>query len=251
MLWNDPPNFATGKTEIIMDICGHNSTKTRRQFYNVNKGRIELSTNLPEPQTLQAVYKYRHLGGYITHGAKLRPEIQHRLAQGHQIMKDYQTKIFRNREVPLTHRLAIVKITALKAVLYNCGAWGRMTQHDAKIWNHGVVMLYRKAMTKLYPWQQLMHYTDNKVLCLAEALPPMMELRLARLRIYGQALQRHCPFYWTLLCMEQTWFELLQEDFVWLYLSCIRQAFARNICFDVFIMAPHWCASRGTKFQWD
>ena len=195
-----------------MDIRGANSTKIRRQVFNVNKGKIELSTNLPDTQLLQAVYKYRHLGGYITYGAKLRPEIHHRIAQGHQIMKDYQTKIFRNPDIPLEHRVAIVRLTALKAALYNCGTWGKMTQHDATIWHHGLVMLYRKALARLYPWKQLMHFTDDKILCLTDALSPTVELRLARLRMYGQALQRQCPFYWTLLAMEQTWSGMLKDD---------------------------------------
>ena len=181
------PNLSTGKTEVVLDVRGPASVKVRRQIFNQDHGRIDFDSTLPDQPGLQAVYKYRHLGGYVVHGAKLRPEINHRLAQGHQILQDYKTKIFQNKEIPLSHRVTIVRSTALMATLYNCGTWGHLTQHDSKVWHHGVVKLYRRALQKLYPWRDLQHFSDIKVLCIVDALPPAIELRMARRRTHIRA----------------------------------------------------------------
>lgn len=181
------------------------------------KCAIPLDTNMEGDVSLRFVPKYKHLGSYIAHGGKQRPEIQQRIAQGHQTMKDYRTKLYHNNRVPLKQRIAIKRATALTATTYNIGSLGPMTQHDEKIWNHGVMGLYRKAMTRIIPYNQLQHMTDEEVLIKAEALSPCEELKLARLRAYAHYVQRNHPFHWMILGHEKQWLELVAEDMKWMY----------------------------------
>ena len=211
------PNMKAGKTEAVVTPRGKNAIQTRRLLFNEMKCAIPLDTNMEEDVSLRLVPKYKHLGSYIAHGGKQRPEIQQRIAQGHQTMKDYRTKLYHNIRVPLKQRIAIMRATALTATTYNIGSLGPMTQHDDKIWNHGVMGLYRKAMTRIIPYNQLQHMTDEEVLIKAEAPSPCDELKLARLRAYAHYVQRNQPFHWMILGHEKQWLELVAEDMKWMY----------------------------------
>ncbi len=211
------PNLGAGKTEAILNPRGAKATQVRRHIFNEMKCCIPLETTMEQDATLRVVPKYKHLGSYIAHGGKNRPEVQHRIAQGHQTMRDYKTKLYANPRIPLHHRIAVMKATAFAAASYNIGSMSAMTQYDEKIWHHGIVGLYRKAMAKLILYQRLQHMTDEEVLVHAAALTPAEELRIARLRAYAQYLRRNHPFHWMILGREKQWLRMVQGDFEWFY----------------------------------
>ena len=95
------PNMGPGKTEAIATPRGRHVLKVRRELFNQQKGLLPLSTSLEDQVFLRLVPRYKHLGSYIVHGAHNRPEILHRLAQGHQSLKDYRNKLYNNPMVPL------------------------------------------------------------------------------------------------------------------------------------------------------
>lgn len=211
------PNMKAGKTEAVVTPRGKNALQTRRLLFTEMKCAIPLDTKMEEDVSLRLVPKYKHLGSYIAHASKQRPEIQQRVAQGHQTMKDYRTKLYHNPRVPLKQRIAVMRATALTATTYNIGSLGNMTQHDEKLWHHGVMGLYRKAMARIIPYKQLQHMTDEEVLIQADALSPLEELKLARLRAYAHYVQRNHPFHWMILGHERQWLELVQDDLKWMY----------------------------------
>lgn len=211
------PNFKAGKTEAVVDLKGKTSHIVRRKIFNEDKGLLTIQTDLDEQPALRIVHKYRHLGGYITHGGKIAPELHHRLAQGRQICSDYRTKVFANKAVPLSHRLQVLRSTALTAALYNTACWPRLNQRDSKVWVHGIMALYRIALQKTLHHMDIRHMTDTAVLGLCHAVHPLTELRLQRLRHYAQYVRRNYPLLWALLASEQQWKQQVEEDFKWLY----------------------------------
>ena len=111
---------------------------------------------MEEDVSLRLVPKYKHLGSYIAHASKQRPEIQQRVAQGHQTMKDYRTKLCTTTpRVPLKQRIAVMRATALTATTYNIGSLGHMTQHDEKLWHHGVMGLIPESNGQNHPLQEI------------------------------------------------------------------------------------------------
>ena len=211
------PNFGLGKTEVVADIRGKGSHIVKRKLFNENKGHLDIHTDMEDQPRLRAVPKYKHLGGFIVHGARIGPEIQHRIAQGRQACADYRTKIYGNKAIPLTHRLQVLKSTAITTATYNAGCWPRLNQKDTKLWTHGILSLYRIALQKTMPHLDLRHLPDRGVLGLCQALHPITELRILRLRHYAQYIRRHYPLLRALIAQEEQWKEQLQEDFQWLY----------------------------------
>ena len=211
------PNMGMGKTEAIVTPKGRHALKVRRTLFNQLKGMIPLETSMEEQLFLRLVPRYKHLGSYIVHGSHHRPEILHRLAQGHQAIKDYRTKLYSNPSVPLQQRIEVMRATAMSATLYNMSSLGPMNKKDQKLWHHGILTMYRRILHRLLPFQQIRHMTDLQILAMVQQLSPEEELRLARLRAFGQYTLRDNDFHWAILGLETTWLQQLQDDFHWMY----------------------------------
>ena len=168
----------------------------------------------------------------------MMPEIQHRLAQGRQICSDYRTKVFANKAVPLSHRLQVLRSTALTAALYNSACWPRLNQRESKVWVHGIMALYRIALQKTLHHLDIRHMTDTAVLGLCHAVHPLTELRLQRLRHYAQYVRRNYPLLWALQASEQQWKTQVEEDFRWLYDNIQGLTIHPHPNYDL----PHWNA---------
>ena len=211
------PNMGPGKTEAIVTPKGRNALKVRRLLFNEYKCSLSLNTDLQEPVALRLVPKYRHLGSFLSHGANQRNELLHRLAQGQQSIRDYHTKIYRNPSLDLPQRVIVMRTTGMTATMYNMSSMGPLNQKDQKLWNHGIMMMYRKLMYRIYKFEIVKHITDDQVLIQVEQLHPEEELRIARLRAYGQYLLRDHAFHWVMLGLEQRWLGMVKADFAWLY----------------------------------
>ena len=211
------PNFKEGKTEAVVDPRGSQATKVRRMIFQDWKGKLKLDTPMPEQPTLKLVPHYKHLGGIITHGCRMQPEIKHRIAQGHAAFAGYRTKVFKPRDVPLPARMTVLRATCLSTMQYNAGTWTGLTQQSKNAWHTGHMNLYRKALTGLRPYQEIRHMTDDEILFYVEELHPEETLIILRLRWYGSALTRLSDHFWAILAYEGTWLQQLREDFQWLY----------------------------------
>ena len=211
------PNMGAGKTEAVVTPRGRNALKARRMLFNQCKCALPLTTNLTEPAVLRLVPKYRHLGSFISHKANNRNELLHRLAQGQQSIRAYSAKIYHNPCVKLPQRLTVMRATAMTATMYNMASMGPLNKRDAKLWNHGIMTMYRKMLYRLYKFDEVRHMTDEQVLIKVEQLSPEEELRIHRLRAYGQYIVQSNQFHWAILGLEQRWLGLIQQDFTWLY----------------------------------
>ena len=98
------PNFSGGKTEAVVDPRGAGSTQVRRHIFTEGKGLLPIETSLPDQPPLKIVPKYKHLGGIITHGAKMRPEIAARAA-----LRVYRPLQSTGTRSTVTHRLILLR----------------------------------------------------------------------------------------------------------------------------------------------
>ena len=211
------PNFQDGKTEAIIDPRGPRSTRVRRLLFNEWKCRLPLHADTHEYHDLKLVAKYKHLGGIISHGARLRQEISYRTGQGHSTFADYQAKVYKNPHIDLPTRQMVLKSTAFSAMQYGSGTWSHLTQKDLQTWTSAHMNLYRRTLTKLFPFETIRHMTDSDVLDLLMEPHPTISLRLERLRWYGFSLQKDCPTFWATMALEQWWLDEIRQDLSWLY----------------------------------
>ena len=114
---------------------------------------------MPEQPTLRLVASYKHLGGILTHGSKLLPEVKHRIAQGCTAFHNYRTKIYKNKNIDVDTRMTVFRATTLAAIHYNAATWSGHNQKTINTWRTGHMNLYRRALYGLFPYQDLLHYT--------------------------------------------------------------------------------------------
>ncbi len=210
-------NFDKGKSEAIITPRGKGSQGVRRLLFNTMRSKLPLQTAMPGDPCLRLVPRYKHVGGLVTFGAKMRPEIAHRAAQALQLLQLYKAKVFRNKTIGIPARMAVLRSTALTTLHYNAGIWSRLTQFEEKMWHTIHLKLYRAALTGLHPYKEILHMTDEQVLIQVAEPVPKIRLRTLRLRWYGGAIRRDCPQLWAILAWESQWLEMVQDDLQWLY----------------------------------
>lgn len=187
------PNFKEGKTKAIVDARGKGSTALRRTLFQDRNGQLSLDTPLQEQPTLRLVASYKHLGGILTHGSKLLPEVRHRIGQGCTAFHNYQTKIYKNKNIDVDTRMTVLRATTLAAMHYDAATWSGHNQKTLNAWRTGHMNLYRKALQGLFPHQDLLHYTDDEILTIVDENTPEETISLLRLRWYGAAFRTDCP----------------------------------------------------------
>lgn len=210
-------NFDKGKTEAVITPRGTGSQQVKRLIFNTMKSSLPLDTAMPGNPKLRLVHKYKHLGGWVTYGAKMRPEIQHRVAQAQQQFKTYRAKVYANPNIDIPTRMTVLTATALTTLHYNAGIWSSLTQYEQQMWHTAHMKLYRGTLLKLFTHKQILHMTDDQVLIHTQQYRPSVTLRLLRLRWYGGAIRRDCEQLWAVLAMEGQWLGLVLEDLRWTY----------------------------------
>ena len=211
------PNFKEGKTEAVVDPRGKGSTQLRRKIFTEGQNMLSIKTDLPDQPSLRLVPRYKHLGGLITHGAKMRPEIASRAAQATHAASIYRTKVYQNRLIDLPTRYLVLQTTSLATLHYGAGTWSRLTAQELKLWTTTHFSLYRKIFAKLYHHERIRHMSDDEVLSRLQEVHPHITLRLLRLAWYGNMLPRECPTFWALMAYEKWWIQQIHEDLHWLH----------------------------------
>ncbi len=120
-----------------------------------------------------------------------------------------------------------MRATAMPAAMYNMSSMGPMNKKDQKLWHHGILTMYRRIMYRHLPFQEVRHLTDIQVLAMVQQLSPAEELRMARLRAFGQyALRENDFLHWAILGLEGHWLTQVRDEtwmdvrlHCWTYLS--------------------------------
>ena len=147
----------------------------------------------------------------------MRGEVKRRIAIAAQSMAELGPKVYHNKKVDLSTRLAIFRSTTWPALLYNAGTWLPLTPFEERCWHSGVMRLYRRLLRKITPFETAFKSSDDTILTITGLPAPRLALRMARLRYFGQALGRGNEVLWALVAEEHTWLAQVKGDFRWLY----------------------------------
>ncbi len=211
------PNTKPGKTEAIVDMRGPKSVACRQHLHHELQGQLPLRLSDPSLNILRVVPCYNHLGGFIVHGSRHLTEIKRRIAMTLSAMHAHRSKVFANPNVDLTRRVSIFRTTVMMTLTYNIGIWLRLTDTEKKAWTTGVMKVYRKLLSKLFPASVQYTFEDGQVLAMTGLPHPTDLLHQERLRHFGLVLQRSNDYYWALVANEGTWLQQVRESFEWLY----------------------------------
>ena len=103
------PNFAKGKTEVLVALRGKGATALRRHWFT------EQACVLPIPDCyfpnceVKLVARYRHLGGYVDTKGTAKGEVTARIGQMKATHKKYKKSLFTPGTVSLEKRSALLR----------------------------------------------------------------------------------------------------------------------------------------------
>ena len=211
------PNMGKGKTEAILHVHGKGSRRVRQYVHHHCKSKLKLSLTAEGEEELRLVPTYVHLGGVITHDCNIKPEIRRKLAVANATLDNYKAKVLHNPKVSLAMRVHIFKATVAMALNYNLGTWPPLTSGELRIWNGGVLRLYKRLLVKHYTKEEQFHMTEGRLLSLLQLPHPEELLHTARLRHFAMCLKRSNQQFWALVAQEEAWKQQVQEAAKWVY----------------------------------
>lgn len=205
------PNLRKGKTEVMFTFRGHQTRSFRRKYYSSHEGLPVVC----EAGTVRVsvVSRYLHLGGILHHRDVDRAEVSRRLAIAHQAFTTHRRILYHNKRLTWEKRRELFTTLVLSKLVYGLESWAMQSQAVQAQFHGGILSLYRRLLKVPHD----SHLTDLHVLAKVGLPMPDELLRSCRLRYFGTLHRCGSAANWGLLAEDQTWINLVQEDFQWLW----------------------------------
>ena len=127
----------------------------------------------------------------MTCNASLLPEVRRRIGEAAAAGKPLRRHVFGNKGVPLRVRVILFRSLVLSRLLHNSGSWPPLQKGEAKVWQGGVLRLYKLLLTGPDAAHDA-HITAG-ALCQAVGLPsPVQLLHFERAHLLYQLAVRDC-----------------------------------------------------------
>ena len=196
-------NFSKGKTEVLWDIIGKGSRALKERLHDA--GQWLTWQHDEHVFSLRVSHSYKHLGSWMQVGGSHQRETAHRASQAMQSWGCLARSFYHKRHVGLKAKTIAFQSLSMSRLLYNAHTWTGVTDDNIAHWQQKL----RKPLG-LMTKPMLRGVAPVKVdtvdlFALAQILPPMDQLHVARLR-YLKRLLSYCPqALWNFLFQARQW----------------------------------------------
>ena len=217
------PGLSKGKTEWMLCPQGSQAKAVQRTLLAGDRHDVILLRETAPPSAIGTTASYRHLGSVVTCNASLLPEVRRRVGEAAAAGKPLRRHVFGNKGVPLRVRVILFRSLVLSRLLHNSGSWPPLQKGEAKVWQGGVLRLYKLLLTGPDAAHDA-HITAG-ALCQAVGLPsPVQLLHFERARLLYQLAVRDCQPVLALLeaglGSPRCWLSAAMEGICWLSSLC-------------------------------
>ena len=208
-------NFAAGKTEAVLHLCGKGSQQVQRDcLLGVDHGPCSgIAVALPDGKDirLRCVSRYTHLGTIRTGGAEVAGDISRRLGLAREALKPVRARLLCNANFTEAEKRSFLFSLVLSRLLHNAGTWVFQTKGHSAAYRKGYVSLLRACVRPVlgYPCRRL---TDQQVCAVLGAMLPQEAIACARIRVLAAITDRGHPFLQAVLMHERQWWNHALED---------------------------------------
>ena len=174
-------------------------------------------------QRLPLVQAYKHLGGIITSGATIVPELHYRHSQAAWSLRPLKGPLFGNPSIPISTRRHLLRSLVVSKFAFSTATVELHVQGHWRLWARFYTALWRALQPRTVSVQRAHSFA---VLHLAQAVTPPLALARARagllLRIveHGPATLRHLLFLQWEADASRSWLGMLQHDIRHVALYC-------------------------------
>ena len=216
------PNFKAGKTEAVLDLRGKGAHNKLRHLMQADM-TLDFHSDIL-PSSLRVVDKYKHLGTWLTSGAKLTYDLRSKFAIAHATITKYRVAIFGNLALPIQRKIQLFRSLVLSAITFSIGAWHTLRPVELRQFITGIFRLY-KRIARLHFGIDALHWGHDQLCFELNIEKPIVHLAIGKLRYIQQIIREGQPQLWGLLQQTTLWWDDFYEHFDWLttrvpYLQC-------------------------------
>ena len=220
-------NFKAGKSEAVFQLRGVGENAILQVLVNDNNSRLPFhapSMEIPADYGgpfLNLVRAYKHMGtssvGLMCNNyeAKVRASILH------EELRKSRARIYHNKLLERSTKLAFAQSLLYSRLLYNCCVWRQMTSKPFARLRNAYMSPLRSICGMLNRSDSAIRFTNMQVLVDSECISISDQLRLARLRYLKRFLHKARPALVRMSLAEiddkSSWFGLVIEDLYWLH----------------------------------
>ena len=207
-------NFAAGKTEAVLHLCGKGSQQVRCDcLLGVDHGPgpgIAVCLGNSEVR-LRCVSRYTHLGTVRDGSADVSGDISRRLNLAREALKPVRARLLCNDNFTMAEKRDFVFSLVLSRLMHNAGTWVLHTAGQRATYRKGYVGILRAGVRPIlgFPCRRL---TDCQVCAVMGAMMPQEALACSRLRVLAALTAKGHLFLQTLLLRERQWWNQALED---------------------------------------
>ena len=157
--------------------------KSNKKLFAVAHPEVCFLRDVGHMNAVSLVRTYVHLGSVVEAQGSLIFDIRRRRKQSYLAAKPLAKPVFRDPLVPLSVRFYLFLSLVLSRCSHNIGGWSGLSHGNLPSWQSGCLQLHQYLLpSKLHT----KHLTTLDICKLAGAPPPLVLIRLERLRLFGQ-----------------------------------------------------------------
>ena len=211
------PNFARGKTELLVALRGRNAVQARRRWFTEENGTLPIPNCVVPGCQVRMVARYRHLGGQVDARATAKAEVRARTGQMMQAFRQHRKTVYGTQKIARSRRSSLLRPLVLSIAEYNLGSLVNFTTADQQHLSTALLRMYKAIYGKSDGERDGQQISWPR-LCYALGLPsPEAVVHVARLRYYGQILRNGGQELWAMASTEQGWLQACRTSFQWAY----------------------------------
>ena len=206
-------NFAHGKSEAIVRLCGPGSKKVRKRLFVDAAGLLDCLGCAGEKFQLRIVSRYRHLGGIITGSGDMSSEIGPKMATVRSTVRKLRKPFLRDPRIPLATKGQVLQSLVLARGMHLGGCWPGLLHREAKTLNRSIIDMLRPLLGDR-PVDQRM--SDETIISELGVLYPIRLVSLLRVQTAIRVAER-APVQLLVLLhasrhAERSWIRALAAD---------------------------------------
>ena len=211
------PNYAKGKTELLVALRGPGAVRSRRRWFTECGGILPIPGCTSSGCEVRMVSQYRHLGGKVDARATATAEVKARTGQMMQSFRQHRKTVYTSQAIERKKRASLLRPLILSIAEYNLGTLANYNSSDHQHLSTAVYRIY-KAVYGGEDDDEANYHNSWAKMCYALELPSPEALQhLARLRYFGQILRHGSSELWAMISVEQGWLRQCQQSFQWAY----------------------------------
>ena len=209
------PNFARGKTEVILSLRGKGAVHARRKWFTEERGLLPLPDCHLESCHIKLVARYRHLGGIVDAKANPMVEVKARVGQMKQTFRRYKETLFASTSIDKLRRAQLLRPLVLSILEFNLVD---MKEADYRYIATSILSIYRAILIGSRSGDPDEYKAKWARICYTLQLPtPMAIVHMARIRYFGQVFRAGGDDLWAAISGQRTWLDDCRKAFQWLY----------------------------------